>query len=593
MKRLIGLGIAILGLWSLPVCAEAVNIAPGITYEQMVRPGPVVMHVLRASLGEASLAPTVAAGGARVLDMATLPAIVGRQGSGGSVAGAINGGYSLLQADQGAPIGLLISDGELLCDPWPTRRSCLVFGTSGTPRIESLGLRGTIVGIDGRSQTVSGLNRPRLPGELVMYTPRFNPATRVRDAGRQVVLSHAFTEGMKLSPGAEQVAEVTAIVDGMVNVEIPADGVVLAGSGAVESWLNQRRVGERLTFRFDMVPNLGPVRCALGAGPRIVRDGRVSIEAEQEGLSVRLNMGRQPRSAVGISGDTLFMVATDGRQPGYSIGIDLAELAQVLVDLGCTQAMEFDGGGATTMYVRDRLVNRPSDGQPRALASALLLLTTGRLTDVPLPNPTVSGGGVAPGTPDIPGTNPPVTPVGPGGTAGAGELARLGVEPAELTASVGETVPIKVTGLDAQGVAVPLDLAKLSYEIGPAGAEPLGEITADGAFVAKREGNGRLTVRLGDKFTTITVRVAKSGATPVTPDPGGVKPPTNPGGTTPTPVTPNPPAGDLRPGQGVKREPVKVPEGRRKTLDGFENIKHWRLGVLPKDAPAKLELVDN
>ncbi|MBI5835489.1 MAG: hypothetical protein HZB16_24565, partial [Armatimonadetes bacterium] len=47
------------------------------------------------------------------------------------------------------------------------------------------------------------------------------------------------------------------------------------------------------------------------------------------------------------------------------------------------------------------------------------------------------------------------------------------------------------------------------------------------------------------------------------------------------------------PGQGVKREPVKVPEGRRKTLDGFENIKHWRLGVLPKDAPAKLELVDN
>jgi len=77
---------------------------------------------------------------------------------------------------------------------------------------------------------------------------------------------------------------------------------------------------------------------------------------------------RHPRSAVGLSadGNTLLLVAVDGRQEGHSRGATLAELGELLKSLGATDALNLDGGGSTALVVRDRLTgvytvaNRPS-----------------------------------------------------------------------------------------------------------------------------------------------------------------------------------------------------------------------------------------
>jgi hypothetical protein len=587
------------------LCAGAsdeVTIAPGVTYRQLTRPGPVVAYVLKASLTEATLTPVVAPGGSRVLDLAPLGEIVSHYGQGTAVAGAINGGYNLLKTDQGAPVGLLLADGELLCDPWPTRRSCLLLPATGAPRIEAVSLHGSITGGDGQTQVLSGLNRPRRPGELVLYTPRYNPATRPREAGRQVVLTKVFGDGVKLAPGGDYVGEVAACVDGLAAIEIPADGVVLAGSGRAEAWLAERRVGEKVTLRFDLTPNVGPLRCALGAGPRLVRDGKVSVEAEAEGLAVAAAAGRQPRSAVGFSNDSLFLVAVDGRAPDYSIGVDCNELAALMVEVGCTQAMELAGGGATSLFVRDRIVNRPSDGAPRALASALLLLTRGKLSDVALPNPTVAGGGlvapvspvpplpVTPLTPTPPNPLapvPPAPPVGPGTVPLplAGTPTALAAEPNELLATVDEPLAFKVNASGADRQAVALDLTKLRYEVTPDG---LGVVDAQNRFIGKKEGAGHLTVTYGDLRLTLKVAVAKRSA-------AAAPPPIPPGeNTTPVAAPPVPAAaGPLRPGQGLPRPKVDLPTGKWKQIDGFADAKRWRLSTYPDNVAAKAALVSD
>ncbi len=56
-----------------------------------------------------------------------------------------------------------------------------------------------------------------------------------------------------------------------------------------------------------------------------------------------------PRSAIGFDGERLLFVAVDGRQPSYSVGMSLADLARLLEDLGCVWAVEMDGGGSTTL----------------------------------------------------------------------------------------------------------------------------------------------------------------------------------------------------------------------------------------------------
>lgn len=122
---------------------------------------------------------------------------------------------------------------------------------------------------------------------------------------------------------------------------------------------------------------------ALGAGPMVVENGRVTADAVKEGFDASFATARHPRSAVGVTsrGQILF-VTVDGRT-SESDGMTLDELGNLLKELGCVEAMNLDGGGSTTMVVRGRgeggVINFPcDDGRfdhlgERSVANALLV----------------------------------------------------------------------------------------------------------------------------------------------------------------------------------------------------------------------------
>ncbi len=85
--------------------------------------------------------------------------------------------------------------------------------------------------------------------------------------------------------------------------------------------------------------------------------------------------GRNPRTAVGVTAaGKVLLVVVDGRQPRWSVGATLHELAGIMRRLGAVDALNLDGGGSSTMVVRGTVVNRPSDGGERSITSALLVL---------------------------------------------------------------------------------------------------------------------------------------------------------------------------------------------------------------------------
>ena len=74
-----------------------------------------------------------------------------------------------------------------------------------------------------------------------------------------------------------------------------------------------------------------------------------------------------PRTALGFddSGAWLLLVVVDGRQPGFSEGVTLRELAEILLSQGCSRSINLDGGGSSILLVREpgkgvRTVNSPS-----------------------------------------------------------------------------------------------------------------------------------------------------------------------------------------------------------------------------------------
>lgn len=118
------------------------------------------------------------------------------------------------------------------------------------------------------------------------------------------------------------------------------------------------------------------LREALGGAQLLVEKGRVVPQ-----LKNSFSLTRHPRTAAGIVNHrTVLLVVVDGRQPAYSNGIPLDELARLMKLLGAKTAINLDGGGSSTLVSRDASGkwvnrNRPSGKRERAVANGWILVS--------------------------------------------------------------------------------------------------------------------------------------------------------------------------------------------------------------------------
>ena len=224
----------------------------------------------------------------------------------------------------------------------------------------SVGYQGEVGLPDGSRTAITGMNRPRLDNDLILYTPHYGIETKTNMYGMDV----AVVDGIVCSIGVG-------------SLRIPRDGVVLSGHGTAKQILAQLEVGDRV----DLVTLLQPdwrqfgAEQIIGGGPRLVRDGSVWITGEEERFRKDILTGRAPRTALGITADhKLLLVTVNGRQPNISVGMTLTELADLMIELGAVQAMNLDGGGSTTMVIRDLVLNLPSDGVERPVSNAIVVI---------------------------------------------------------------------------------------------------------------------------------------------------------------------------------------------------------------------------
>lgn len=113
---------------------------------------------------------------------------------------------------------------------------------------------------------------------------------------------------------------------------------------------------------------------AIGGGPNLVSKGQINITFDEEAM-FGSGVGRDngdPRTAIGYTAaGKLIMFVVDGRRNG--IGLSLPAVASVMIQLGCVEAINLDGGGSSTFYAGGTVRNTPSDGSERSVASAFVL----------------------------------------------------------------------------------------------------------------------------------------------------------------------------------------------------------------------------
>ncbi|HET6946531.1 MAG TPA: phosphodiester glycosidase family protein [bacterium] len=263
----------------------------------------------------------------------------------------INGGYF---AGSGAPLGMVVIDGEMVSAPLP-RRSVFGISRAGEPFINAFEFQGRVRTMNNVSLWVSAVNRPPHAGAVAVYTPRYGPLT-----------PHVQTAAVIRDGIVQQFAS--------GRIMIPDRGYVLTVNQTEEELLTRHlTIGQQVTIHFDFWPDMELIS-ALGGGPRLVKEGEPFVPFVWEWFSSRIFASRAPRTAVGITPQgKLIFVTVDGRSK-RNTGMTLGELARLMVSLGAREAMNLDGGGSATMVVGGRTVNEPSGGAERAVGSALLIL---------------------------------------------------------------------------------------------------------------------------------------------------------------------------------------------------------------------------
>jgi hypothetical protein len=399
------------------------TLMPNVTYQRLVQftsHGPVVFHVLIAPRpgGLYALRPVLSNG-----------AIVGRErvtemqkglAATATVAGT-NG--DLFSLRDGHPSGVLVRGGVLDSAPL-AERSSIGIDAAGTLHVERVSFNAYWKGTGQRRPLQ--LNAPPAKANTVtLYTPAWGPTTPAETGS---VLAETLTPFPATTPNVDLTGTVASVQQAAGGVPIPAGGAVLVARGNQAPIVGaEALIGGPVLVHLTLTPSWAGITDALGGGPVIVRNGRAIFRAN-ELFSTDQLLPRDPRAAIGQLPDgRIVLVAVDGRQPGYSVGVTNFELAQAMQQLGCVIASALDSGGSTTMAFEGQLLDKPSDpGGELPVAEALLVEYFG--VYVPAP---------------------PVAVLSPNGD-GVDELQTLGykvVRPSTVTASV----------VGPDGVARPID----------------------------------------------------------------------------------------------------------------------------------------
>jgi hypothetical protein len=281
---------------------------------------------------------------------------------------AINGDFFVIAKGpyQGDPLGLEIARGELISAPngasfWVEPKGKFGLGdinsrfTVSWPHAEKLRF---------------GLNEECKSNGIVLYTPSFGPSTRTTNGTEFVLERVGNKDWLPLQAGKTYSARVREVRGTNVDTPLASDIAVLSIGPKQLAKFATVQTGTVLSLSTATSVDVSHAQSAIGGRPILMEHGREG----QWPVTGTNTLPRHPRTAVGWNKKYIFFVVVDGRQKELSMGMTCVELAHFFKNLGCTDAINLDGGGSTTFWLDGKIMNSPSDKRERSVANCLFIV---------------------------------------------------------------------------------------------------------------------------------------------------------------------------------------------------------------------------
>ncbi len=316
--------------------SKVIEVEKGVKHVRMIRyynNRPVRLNIIELSTGvnsKLNIAPAIAS--ETLAFRSKISNIAQRE----NAIVAINGGY--FKPQTGVPLGTLMINKKVYTGPIYDRVAMGFFEEGyGMARVKLKASVETNIG----GLIIDNVNQPRmLSTHTIVYT---------RDWGETSPISPKY--------GAQLVVENGKLIEFTTsNAVIPQNGFVIVGPRK-----KLEAIAKAKNYKLDIKinPEWKDVNHIISGGPYLVKNGEVFVDMSAQKLSSI--GGRNPRTAIGYTKNNhLIMLTADGRE-GASVGLTLVELAQIMKEFGCVNAMNLDGGGSTVMYIQGEVVNKPPE----------------------------------------------------------------------------------------------------------------------------------------------------------------------------------------------------------------------------------------
>jgi exopolysaccharide biosynthesis protein len=129
-----------------------------------------------------------------------------------------------------------------------------------------------------------------------------------------------------------------------------------------------------------MAPSPWKVQTAVGGGPVLLQDGKISIANNEElKFAGKAINDKHPRTAMGYTANgELIVLVVEGRFPGKAEGLTLTQTALLLQQIGCVEALNLDGGGSSCMLINGKETIRPSDKEGQRAVPGVFMIKSQR-----------------------------------------------------------------------------------------------------------------------------------------------------------------------------------------------------------------------
>ncbi len=278
---------------------------------------------------------------------------------------AVNAGFfRVVGTYRGEPDGLLVVNGKLLSEPVRSGAALALTNAGGSTKaaFARVAIQAVLKLNHKEKMPINGFNRPRQADELIVFTPEFHRTTLTAPDGIEVIVRNGRVREWR---------------DGKGSQVIPPNGFVLSANGTAKQGLSKLRRGMKVEIntQINATPSLPfAPEALLGGGPILLVKGQTQTDPDGFNPTSFVN-SRHPRTAIGTRKDgALVLVTVDGRQPKKSVGMTIPELATLMRELGCEDALNLDGGGSTTMVIRNQVVNSVSDATGERFVSDALIV---------------------------------------------------------------------------------------------------------------------------------------------------------------------------------------------------------------------------